>query len=92
MSMCRWKNDLDCEIIGSKGSLKMSSLCKWGPSVLSLQKRVLPSGRPKEKKIIIKKKDPTWALEQKYFENLIKLKKKNNLEKDIYISKTLKSI
>ncbi len=92
MSMCRWKNDLDCEIIGSKGSLKMSSLCKWGPSVLSLQKRVLPSGRPKEKKITIKKKDPTWALEQKYFENLIKLKKKNNLEKDIYISKTLKSI
>ena len=68
------KNDLDCEIIGSKGSLKMSSLCKWGPSVLSLQKRVLPSGRPKEKKITIKK-DPTWALEQKYFENLIKLKK-----------------
>ena len=45
-----------------------------------------------KKKIIIKKKDPTWALEQKYFENLIKLKKKNNLEKDIYISKTLKSI
>ena len=92
MSMCRWKNDLDCEIIGSKGSLIMKSLCKWGPSSLTLQRRVLPSGPPKEKKIRILKKDPTWALEQKHFEKLIRLKKKINLKQDIYISKVLKNI
>lgn len=92
MSMCRWKNNLDCEIIGSKGSLIMKSLCKWGPSILIIQKRVFPSGTPKEKVIKIIKKDPTWSLEHKHFEKLIKFKKKNDLQKDIYISKALSKL
>ena len=91
MSMCRWKNSLNVEIIGSKGSLKLDSLCKWGPSILTLYKRKLPSGLPSEKKFIIKKKDPTWELEHKFFEKLIKIKK-NNLNKDLYISKVLKKL
>ena len=40
----------------NKGSLHLNSLCKWGPSVLKLRKRVFPSGKPIEKKFIIKKK------------------------------------
>ena len=91
MSMCRWKNSLNVEIIGSKGSLKLDSLCKWGPSILTLYKRKLPSGLPSEKKFIIKKKDPTWELEHKFFEKFIKIKK-NNLNKDLYISKVLKKL
>ena len=59
MSLCMWKNTLRCDIIGTKGSLHLNSLCKWGPSVLKLRKRVFPSGKPIEKKFIIKKKDPT---------------------------------
>ena len=60
MSMCMWKNTLRCDIIGSKGSLHLNSLCKWGPSTLYIHKRKLPSGYPTEKKLVIKGKDPTW--------------------------------
>ena len=92
MSMCMWKNTLRCDIIGSKGSLHLDSLCKWGPSTLLIHKRKLPSGYPYEKKIVIKKKDPTWKLEHEYFMKLVKFKKKTNLKKDIWISQTLKNI
>ena len=92
MSMCMWKNTLRCDIIGSKGSIHLDSLCKWGPSTLKILKRKLPSGKPRERKIIIKKKDPTWALEHKHFFRLLKLRKRNNFSKDIWINKNLKSI
>jgi len=67
-------------------------LCKWGPSTLRVLKRKLPSGYPQEKKIIIKKKDPTWKLEHNHFFELIKLRKKNNLNKDMWINKNLRNI
>ena len=92
MSMCMWKNTLRCDIIGSKGSIHLDSLCKWGPSTLRILKRKLPSGYPKEKTIVIKKKDPTWELEHKHFFRLLKLRKKNDLSKDMWINKNLKSI
>jgi len=92
MSMCMWKNSLRCDIIGSKGSVHLDSLCKWGPSTLRILKRKMPAGFPKEKKIIIKMEDPTWKLEHKYFLKLIKLKKRNDLSKDIWINKNLKNI
>ena len=92
MSMCMWKNTFRCDIIGSRGSVHLDSLCKWGPSTLRLLKRKFPSGYPKEKKIIIKNKDPTWELEHKYFFRLLKLKKKNDLSKDMWINKNLKNI
>ena len=92
MSMCMWKNTLRCDIIGSKGSVHLNSLCKWGPSTLKVLKRKLPSGYPKEKKIVIKMKDPTWELEHKYFFRLLKLKKRNDLSKDIWINKNLRNI
>ena len=92
MSMCMWKNNLKCDIIGSKGSVHLDSLCKWGPSTLRISKRKLPSGRPKEKKIVLRMKDPTWELEHKYFSKLIKLKKRNDFSKDIWINKNLKNI
>ena len=92
MSMCMWKNTLRCDIIGSRGSIHLDSLCKWGPSSLRILKRKLPSGYPQEKKIIIKKKDPTWKLEHNHFFKLIKLRKKNNLNKDMRINKILRNI
>ena len=92
MSMCMWKNTLRCDIIGSRGSIHLDSLCKWGPSSLRILKRKLPSGYPQEKKIIIKKKDPTWKLEHNHFFKLIKLRKKNNLNKDMWINKILRNI
>ena len=66
MSMCRWKNDLDCEIIGSKGSLKMN-LYANGDHLFIFAKRVLPSGRQKEKKLRLKKKRSNMGFRTKIF-------------------------
>ena len=85
-----WKNTLRCDIIGTKGSIHLNSLCKWGPSVLKLRKRIIPSGKPIEKKFIIKKS--TWKLEHNYFFKLIKSKKISNLSNDIYINNIFKVI
>ena len=90
MTMCMWKNHLTCDIIGSKGSAHVDSLCKWGPSTLTVRKRKFPSGIPNENNKVLKMKDPTWKLEHKHFFNLIKKRKKTNLSHDIWIYKELK--
>ena len=92
MSLCMWKNDFTCDIICEKGSLHVSSLCKWGPSTLSIRKRKLPSGLPQEIKKTIVSKDPTWSEEFKHFKHLIKSKKKYNSETDLLILENLKKI
>ena len=63
MSYTSWKNSFYLDIVGSKGSLHINSLCKWSKSKLIIRKRKLPSGKPKEKIINYKKGDPTWKLE-----------------------------
>ena len=80
MSLTSWKNTFTCEIVGSKGSIHVHNLCKWSDSIFYYRKRVLPSGIPMEEKIIVKKGDPTWLEEQKYFFNLVKNKKNLNLD------------
>ena len=82
MTLCMWRNHFTCDIIGEKGSAHISSLCKWGPSKLVVRKRVLPSGKPKEKTKIINKNDPTWSKEQNFFKQLINSNAKINLKKD----------
>jgi len=84
LSYCMWKNNFICDIIGSKGSIHLNGLCKWGPSELIIRKRKFPSGVPEEKKKILKIKDPTWDKEYIYFKKLVKNKKNllNNLIKD----------
>lgn len=93
MTLCSWENTFNFDLIGSKGSLHMRSLCKWSNSNLIIKKRKYPSGKPKIKKIIFKKGDPTWKLEHKYFS---KIMKKNftisNLKKDQLINKKLNNI
>ena len=78
VSLIDWKNYFRINIIGSKGSLHMDNLCKWGTSKLFIRRRKFPSGYPKEKIQSIKSKDPTWEKEENYFKNLCK-KKLNNL-------------
>ena len=77
-------------MIGSKGSAHIVSLCKWGPSILTVRKRKFPSGIPTETNKVLKMKDPTWNLEHKHFFDLIKKRKKTNLSHDIWIYKELK--
>ena len=92
ISMCSWKNEFFLDIYGSKGSIHVQNLCKWGPSTLSIRKRVMPSGKPKVTSKVLNFKDPTWKKEYIYFSKLIKETKRTNLEKDIWISDKLNLI
>ncbi len=91
VSVIDWRNKFEANIIGSKGSIHIKSLCKWGPSKLILRKRIFPSGKPKEKIFTKICNDPTWRLEENYFRNISK-KKISNLSNDILIQKSLNRI
>jgi predicted dehydrogenase len=70
-TMLSWRNDFHCHIRGSEGSAHISSLCKWGPTSLTLRGRVRPSGRPDETTTTLVQADPTWAAEYQHFMGLI---------------------
>ena len=91
VSLLSWKNDFICDIIGSKGSAHISSLCKWGPSKFITRKRVLPAGKPDENIITLTQSDPTWEQEYIYFKQLVKNKENTDLSSDIEIFSILKS-
>lgn len=92
MTLCMWRNSFSCDIIGEKGSAHIDSLCKWGPSTFIKRKRVYPSGKPKENKIILRMSDPTWSKEYKYFKKNIYSKKKTDLSGDLYIYNQLNKL
>ena len=92
MSLCMWRNSFFCDIIGDRGSAHISSLCKWGPSVLTIRKRVLPSGKPSEELRELEMPDPTWALEHEYFFTQILNGAQTNFATDIWIAKTLREM
>lgn len=91
LSIINWKNFFCLDIIGSKGSLHINGLCKWGPSILTINKRVLPSGYPKQKVRSLVMADPTWASEEKYFKK-ISSENINNLKENLFINRALKEI
>ena len=92
VSLCMWRNSFKCDIIYENGSIHIDSLCKWGPSKLTIRTRKFPSGIPKEINKTIISKDPTWAQEYSFFKKLIKNKTSNDLSKDIWISEILNKI
>jgi|688.fasta_scaffold217110_2 scyllo-inositol 2-dehydrogenase (NADP+) len=90
ISLCMWQNDFRCDIIGSEGSLHINGLCKWGPSRLSVRKRVRPSGIPNKRDEVQTAGDPTWRLEYQNFKQNIEKNIKTNLDVDRWILKILK--
>ena len=92
MTLCMWKNTFNCNLIGSRGSAHLNSLCKWGKSTFCYRKRKFPSGKPQEKTILYKKADPTWKQEHLFFKNLIKKKAKTNFKKDLLLNKIFNQI
>lgn len=92
MTLCMWRNHFTCDILGEKGSIHISSLCKWDETTLIIRKKVFPSGLPKEKKYKIKMDDPTWKKEHKYFEGLIKKNKISFTKRDIWINNIFNKI
>tara|TARA_B100000029_G_C17039776_1_gene765461 strand:- start:6 stop:575 length:570 start_codon:yes stop_codon:yes gene_type:complete len=87
MTLCMWKNSFTLDVIASKGSAHLNSLCKWGKNIFSVRKRKFPSGKPSEKIFSLKRPDPTWRLENIFFKNLIKNKIYSNFKKDIILNK-----
>lgn len=67
MSLLSWRNHFVAEAVGSNGSLLVESLCKWGPSIFTHRRRVLPSGRPTESLTVLEQADPTWQAEHDHF-------------------------
>ena len=70
MTLLSWKNTFRVDIFGEKGSAHIDGLCKWGPSTLSVRRRVLPSGKPSEENETLNCADPTWEKEYGYFKKL----------------------
>lgn len=91
LSTINWKNHFILNIIGEKGSINMEGLCKWGPSTLKINKRVFPSGIPKQSKFILNQKDPTWMREENFFKKKIDLNF-NTINNDVKIMKLLEQI
>jgi predicted dehydrogenase len=88
MSLLSWRNTFTADMYGELGSLHINGLWKWGPSVLTMRKRVLPSGRPQERTYSIESPDPTWAAEYRHFRDLCR-KGVSNIENDLWILSAL---
>ena len=86
-----WKNKFEINIYGSKGSIHLSGLCKWGESRIEIHQRKLPSGKPKIRKKLFNQDDPTWKKELNFFKKSLKIRK-NFIERDILISSLIDKV
>lgn len=89
MTLLMWRNHFTCDILASKGSAHIESLCKWGTANFIQRRRVLPSGRPREEVVSLPQGDPTWDLEYSYFKDLCLKGARTNLATDLWLQQTL---
>jgi predicted dehydrogenase len=92
MTLCMWRNHFTCDILAEKGTAHIESLCKWGPSTLTHRTRILPSGRPPEKKITLVQSDPTWNSEYDHFKKLVESKIPSDLSTDLWLQTQLRRL
>ena len=81
-SYLSWKNKFNLEIVGSKGSIHIENLSKWGKVFFTFFKRKFPSGKPKEFKKIFYPLDKTFYLDISDFEKRINKKNSQKLKSD----------
>lgn len=91
VSLLSWRNTFRLDLWAEKGSLHVDCLCKWGPSLLTVRNRALPSGRPKERVETLEKADPTWEAEYNHFRELCR-RPSHNLANDIWIQESLAAL
>jgi predicted dehydrogenase len=89
VSLLSWRNSLRADVIGEHGSAHIDGLCKWGSSVFTYRKRVLPSGRPDEETDTLTCADPTWEHEYEHFKKLCR-EPETNIDTDIWIHSVLR--
>ena len=70
MTLLSWRNHFTCDVFAENSSAHIHSLCKWGPSVFTHRRRMLPSGRPDEEAVTLVQPDPTWEAEYAHFKAL----------------------
>jgi scyllo-inositol 2-dehydrogenase (NADP+) len=90
-TLLSWRNTFRLDLIGSEGSAHIDGLCKWGPTTLSLRRRVLPSGKPPEEAWTLEQPDPTWELEYAHFLELCAAPA-TDLARDVWIDGVLQEI
>jgi hypothetical protein len=86
-----WKNTFRIEIFGSKGSLHLNGLNKWGRNLVIERRRVFPSGVPEEQIFEFAGKDQSWVQDIDYFEHMIE-KKVTSFENDLLISNCINAL
>lgn len=90
-TLLSWRNTFRLDVFAEKGSAHIECLCKWGPSTLTIRKRVLPSGKPTQESTTLECSDPTWEIEYLHFKQLCKTGE-TNLENDLWINSVLKEL
>lgn len=90
-TLLSWRNSFYWDVYGETGSMHVDCLCKWGPSTLTVRKRVYPSGRPHEDTQSLSQADPTWEAEYRHFQQLCR-SGGTNLENDRWINLMLQHI
>lgn len=87
-SYLSWKNRWTIEVVGSTGALALDGLTKWGPAVLTVQRRRLPSGVPDEERSVVSMSDPTWDADIACFEEMIAAGR-TSCDNDLWVSRTV---
>jgi scyllo-inositol 2-dehydrogenase (NADP+) len=90
-TLLSWRNTFHLDLFGELGSAHINCLCKWGPSILTVRTRVLPSGRPAETVEVLEQPDPTWQLEYAHFLELCGTGG-TNFENDIWIYERIREL
>lgn len=88
VALLSWRNNFYCDIFAEAGSAHIQSLCKWGPSTMTVRDRKLPSGKPDEDSVTLVQADPTWAIEYRHFKQLCD-RGESNIDNDIWINDVL---
>jgi scyllo-inositol 2-dehydrogenase (NADP+) len=85
MTLLSWRNSFRLEVFAELGTAHIDCLCKWGPTTLTVRRRVLPSGRPDERSETLVCADPTWEIEYRHFLRLCR-EPSQNVDTDIWIN------
>lgn len=90
-TLLSWRNNFFLEIVGERGSIHVTGLCKWGPTSLVVRDRKLPSGKPSEQVKTLEQPDPTWAIEYQHFKTMCATGG-TNIANDIWIDGVLNHV
>jgi predicted dehydrogenase len=90
-TLLSWRNSFFLDVVGERGSMHVTSLCKWGPTTLVVRDRKLPSGKPQEQAHTLEQPDPTWAIEYQHFKGMCAAGG-TNIDNDIWINGVLNQV